>query len=1153
MTEAKPPRPDPVGVNPDAVPATLKDRDAWVCWRYSWDSDRDEWTKIPVDASTGRFAKSTDSDTWASFEDAVDYHERTDTDTDGIGYVVHDSDTVMGVDLDDCRDPQTGDLDGWAGLVVDDVETYTEVSPSGTGLRQFGLGFVPDGGNRGDVEDTEGHIEMYDTARYLTVTGAKLDGTPDDVHQVNDEISELHARYIADDESAQTAESGGVEGDSPASNPTLNADKPGSVDLSDSELVEKAKSAGNGDKFRRLWNGDSTGYESHSEADLALCGLLAFWSGGDRQRIDQLFRQSDLYRDKWDREDYRERTIDKALEGRSEFYEPGRSSGTPRPDNVGEDGDGLPVPSAFDVRGGGYAKYHPPRDDDGDGWYEQITNFQLETVSRLTHEDGRREYRLRVHPANGEAYTIDVEPTVFNELRTFRRDVLEGWSVTFDGGQKELNDLKKFVARQDAPKREGTKQMGWYGDEFVTPEGSLTADGWVDAPGVVYTDDSSQLNPLWQLSPEKDVDDVDREAVGEILKLLPQTRDSERFLPVLGWFYAAPVRPLIQDWKGQFNLLNVLGDTGAGKTATLEVLWELFGMESELLTAETTPFTMLTALSSTRSVPVVFDEYKPADMNPRRKDKLHRYLRTTTKGGIESKGNADRTTDSYHLHAPVCLAGEQPIQGPAEERRTILTTFTRDGVIGDTPQSRAFTRLTGGKVGDEHHDGLPLTDHALAYYQWLLDQDADELRTMWVESRERATEVLDGRGHETDVLDDLVVQGFQTVLFGCTLYREFAHALDVDPETTGVTPDTVAGALVYVAGEGGGADHISHLDRFLSLLARATSAGYVERGEHFTVVDSGVNGTPELRLKLSTAFDQVRRYARDHDVRGEDLLDNANDYQARIRDDAESRDGYVTTTSQPTWLNSSKQARCVGFDVSRLEDHLDDVEIGVFTGDGRSEDADADCGADDDTTPDVADLSNGYVTFEATVEAVLDPRPWLHAEGSLRDSSGIIDYVVRDGSGDTPTLEEGERYRFVDARITTDQDGVEIVEIRPGATEVKPATTATLLDDHDDSDGDGDGGGDGNVADSTAAGGSEKATDSSVDIDPPSGEYATVKGNLMDVLRQNNGEAAAAKLTSALVNGDASVGDVNRAIDSLESQGRVETVETANGEVVKLA
>jgi hypothetical protein len=97
--------------------------------------------------------------------------------------------------------------------------------------------------------------------------------------------------------------------------------------LTDQELIEKAKGAADGEKFARLMAGDTGGYGSASEADLAFCGQLVFWCQGDRQRIDALFRQSGLMRPKWDErrgeKTYGQRTIDKALEGKSEFYQPG--------------------------------------------------------------------------------------------------------------------------------------------------------------------------------------------------------------------------------------------------------------------------------------------------------------------------------------------------------------------------------------------------------------------------------------------------------------------------------------------------------------------------------------------------------------------------------------------------------------------------------------------------------------------------------------------------------------------------------------------------------------------------------------------------------------------------------------------------------------
>lgn len=95
------------------------------------------------------------------------------------------------------------------------------------------------------------------------------------------------------------------------------------VSLSDEELLERARNAANGEKFERLWNGDISGYPSHSEADQALCNLLAFWTGGDAQQIETLFGQSGLVRKKWrHRADYRERTIRNAIQSCSAFYDP---------------------------------------------------------------------------------------------------------------------------------------------------------------------------------------------------------------------------------------------------------------------------------------------------------------------------------------------------------------------------------------------------------------------------------------------------------------------------------------------------------------------------------------------------------------------------------------------------------------------------------------------------------------------------------------------------------------------------------------------------------------------------------------------------------------------------------------------------------------
>ena len=95
------------------------------------------------------------------------------------------------------------------------------------------------------------------------------------------------------------------------------------LDLADEELLDRARKADNGAKFSRLFDsGDCTGYSSPSESDLALCGMLAFWFGRDKERMNRVFRQSKLYREKWDRHNYSGKTLDKAIKLCTEVYTP---------------------------------------------------------------------------------------------------------------------------------------------------------------------------------------------------------------------------------------------------------------------------------------------------------------------------------------------------------------------------------------------------------------------------------------------------------------------------------------------------------------------------------------------------------------------------------------------------------------------------------------------------------------------------------------------------------------------------------------------------------------------------------------------------------------------------------------------------------------
>jgi primase-polymerase (primpol)-like protein len=272
------------------IPAELRQGHQWLAWRVEVRADRTgkvRATKVPVDVRTRRHASVTNAATWAAFGAAVAYARRHGL---GIGYVFCDDTPHSGIDLDRCRDPETGSIAAWARSIITLLDSYSEVSPSGTGVKVLIRGKLAEAAGK-----RRGPVEIYSRARFFTVTGGRLPDLPGGVMGRQRQLDALVRRLFP-----------------PASPKPKQATKV--VIADDVQLIERAMHARNGEKFSRLWQGDWSGYPSQSEADAALCAILAHWTAGDTGRIQALFRQSGLYREKWERNDYRQRTIERVLQ-----------------------------------------------------------------------------------------------------------------------------------------------------------------------------------------------------------------------------------------------------------------------------------------------------------------------------------------------------------------------------------------------------------------------------------------------------------------------------------------------------------------------------------------------------------------------------------------------------------------------------------------------------------------------------------------------------------------------------------------------------------------------------------------------------------------------------------------------------------------------
>jgi hypothetical protein len=286
------------------VPSDLQNLNQWVFWTYK-DREDNKAAKLPQDPSSPRKLPASVSDwgTWGTFEEACA------CEGDGIGFVFSEDDPFLGIDLDDCI-REDGELEAWAADIVQRIDSYTEYSPSGTGVHILARGTVPEGGCRRE------NLEMYDSARYFTVTGHRLPESPATIKDRQEAIEAVHAEYVVSSRERRSHTNSYQKGTEPTSS------------LSDDELIEKAQSAKNGANFTALWNGRITAGKSHSEADAALCSHLAFWTQRDRQQIDRLFRRSGLMRQKWDEthdsdgRTYGQMTIENTINMPTDTYTP---------------------------------------------------------------------------------------------------------------------------------------------------------------------------------------------------------------------------------------------------------------------------------------------------------------------------------------------------------------------------------------------------------------------------------------------------------------------------------------------------------------------------------------------------------------------------------------------------------------------------------------------------------------------------------------------------------------------------------------------------------------------------------------------------------------------------------------------------------------
>jgi uncharacterized protein (DUF927 family) len=308
-------------VNSDNIPQPMKDRKQWAAWKPIKYSDGRKPGKMPMYSRINPLtnqpevcAASVDNpETWMTYDEAVKLL-KSSTKFKGLQYMlpwINEEDgsiRLIGVDLDNVMLPDGVTIKPEILEIIKSFNSYTELSPSGKGVRIFCYGQFPLSGHV-----HKGDFEIYQSAKILTVTGNMLVDYPSTINETQAAIDVFREKYFKSVDEIDDSHL-------PVSN----------VKFTDEELFQKLLNYKLTEQFKQLYYGGCPEGEDHSILDKDLCRLISFWAQ-DPEQIDRLFRKSALYREKWDKLNghdstgkpttYGQRTINHVLKTRRTVYQ----------------------------------------------------------------------------------------------------------------------------------------------------------------------------------------------------------------------------------------------------------------------------------------------------------------------------------------------------------------------------------------------------------------------------------------------------------------------------------------------------------------------------------------------------------------------------------------------------------------------------------------------------------------------------------------------------------------------------------------------------------------------------------------------------------------------------------------------------------------
>jgi|HigsolmetaGSP11D_1036233.scaffolds.fasta_scaffold00512_9 hypothetical protein len=682
------------------IPAELKTRNQWVLWKLVERKTPKgvKKTKIPFQIN-GKSADSTNPETWATFEQVVSAFNNNPGMYSGIGFVFSEDDPYLGIDIDDCIHE---DISPEAKAIIEKVASYTETSQSGTGIHMIVKAKLPGERNR------KGPFEFYQSGRYFVMTGNVLEGTPLTIADNQKGVDEAYSLIFSPERGAAQKQIAAGQQEQAATAQDISFDD----FLGDNQIIEIASRAKNGYKFYSLYRGDwQSHFQSQSEADQAFCNMLAFYTK-DPAQIDRIVRSSGLYRDKWDRDDYRNTTIERALRDTTGSYTGKKNTGKvinlPVKDSLSNDVD---KPSSRASKLEEFEKLYPllgeklyniGYDIDSQGrlciikegrggncYLDPIANFIAWPVKEIQKDNGIEKItKFEIMGVTADGYKLPKAMIPADKFAQMQW-TLDNWgikAVIYPGNS--ARDKVRYVIQTlgvDAPREQLYGHLGWrqIGDKWVY----LHAGGAIGDDSVIVDVEDEGLTAYEM--PSK-VDDV-KAAVELSLKTI-EIAPKTTTIPLLALIYLAPLcEPLRKAGIEPAFILWLSGTTGSMKSTLAALFLSHYGK----FNGKNLPASFKDTANAlerkgffTKDSIMVVDDYHPnasiSEANKMR-ETAERLLRIYGDRTGRGRLNADSTAKKTYIPKGLCLVtGEDhPDGGQSAAARYLGIDLERGDVNKD--------------------------------------------------------------------------------------------------------------------------------------------------------------------------------------------------------------------------------------------------------------------------------------------------------------------------------------------------------------------------------------------------------------------------------------------------------------------------------------